>query len=87
MKEGYWERGKCQETREEESGNGIRNGGQRRKERGEIEGKSMRGEWEERWRTASGKEGEKRPQGMRDGRKRRRTWWKEREVKDSGLIR
>lgn len=60
MKQGYRGQGKCQETGAKESGNGIRNGGRRRLEKGEIEGRLIHGEWKDRQRTATGmgKEGE-----------------------------
>lgn len=44
MKQGYREQGKCQETGVKDGGNGIRNGGRRRLEEGEIEGMLIRGE-------------------------------------------
>lgn len=53
MKQGCRERGKCQETGAKESGNGIRNGGRRRLEEGEIEGMLIQGEWKEGQRTAT----------------------------------
>lgn len=54
MKQGYREQGKCQETGAKKS-NGIRNGGRRRLEEGEIEGMLIHGEWNDRQETAKGR--------------------------------
>lgn len=61
------------ETGEEESGNGMKNGGQRRKETGEIEGKSIKGNGNRDGGTGRG--------GMEGNE------WKESDVKDKRLTR
>lgn len=79
MKQVWRTGGKGQETREEESGNGMKKEGQRKRKEGEIEGKSRGGKGKGDEGIGDGKGGGGRDiKEWRDGRE---GWWK---VPDKG---